>query len=259
MIERWLDLPAAGVFAVLAVLYSISGAAITWVCFGTPFAKAVHKFDGVVAPFFGAVGILFALLTGFLTADIAERNRQATRAVQDEVNELRNVFTLSVAAASDMRNIRAAWTRYVTAVVKDEWPLMTHGGQAASASAAFDELERNVSDPKIANEAGVAVQSALLNTTVRVGTARSDRLALSSERTYDLKWAMVLMLGVMTQISIAMVHLERRNAHIAAMIVFSASAVITLGLIALQERPFSGSFGIEPWQLQELLKLAGAG
>ena len=136
---------------------------------------------------------------------------------------------------------------------------MVHGGQAASASAAFDDLERNVSDPKIATDAGVPVQLAQLNTTVRVGTARSDRLALSSERPYDLKWVMVLMLGIMTQISIALVHLERRNAHIAAMAVFSVSAVITLGLIALQERPFSGSFGIEPSQLQELLKLPGAG
>src|SRR6185312_12173173 len=165
MIERWLDLPAAGVFAALTVLYSITGVAIAWLSYGSPFGPAVRKLDGVVAPFFGAVAVLFALLTGFLTADISERNRQAGRAVQAEVNELRNVFTLSMASASDTRNIRAAWSRYVTAVIKDEWPLMAHGGEADSVNTAFDDLERNVSDPKVATEAGVAVQSALLNTT----------------------------------------------------------------------------------------------
>ena len=69
----------------------------------------------MVAPFFGAVGVLFALLTGFLASDIGDRNRQAARAVQAEVGELRNVYTLSVASATDMRGDPRGWDRYVKA------------------------------------------------------------------------------------------------------------------------------------------------
>ncbi len=257
LIETWPDLPAPGVFGVLAALYLTSGVLIAVVAFGSGPAPRLQKFDGVVAPFFGAVSVLFALLTGFLASDISDRNRQATRAIQAEVSELRNVFTLSVASASDMKQIRADWAAYVKAVVTDEWKAMTEGESAPSASAAYDEMLREVSAPKIATESGAAVHTALLSAAVRVGTARSDRLSLASDNTSVLKWSMVLMLGVMTQISLALVHLTKRNAQMAALTVFSVAAVLSLGLIALQEHPFAGPVRLDAAPLQELLKLQG--
>ena len=259
MIETWLDWPAAGIFAALVALYGLSAAAIAWLSYGATAGPSARRLDGVVAPYFGAVGILFALLTSFLAGDIGDRNRQAARAVQAESGELRNVFTLSVASASDMRAIRAAWADYVKAVIDDDWKAMERGEQAASVNAAYDALLREVSDPKIATEAGAAVHEALLNAAVRVGTARSDRLALASDRTNELKWMMVLILGVMTQVAIGLVHLQKRDAQIAALVVFSIAAVVTLGLIAMQERPFAGTVSVAPAPLQELLKLPAAG
>ena len=112
-----------------------------------------------------------------------------------------------------------------------------------------------MSDPRIATEAGAAVHVALINAAVRVGTARSDRLALAADRTSDIKWAIVLLLGV---------HDADRDrpwcicrsaiAQIAALAVFSVATVIALGLIAMQERPFAGDVRIGAWPLQELLK-----
>lgn len=254
MIEAWLDLPAIGVFAVLTVVYAGFAAAIVWLAFGRVAGPCLQRFEGVVAPFLGAVAILFALLTGFLAGDIGDRNRQASRAVQAEVSELRNVFTLSVAAATDMAAIRAAWTAYVKADIADDWPAMEFGRGAASVDSAYEELLREVSDPKIAAEAGTPVQAALLTAAVRIGTARSDRVALASDRTTDIKWAMVLILGAMTQIGIGVVHPQRRNAQIAALAVFSVAMVIALGLIGLQERPFAGDVRIGAAPLQELLR-----
>ncbi len=104
MIETWLDLPASGVFAVLTVLYAAAAAAIVWVTFGRRLGPwRCSAWTGWWRPFFSAVGILFALMAGFLACDIADRNRQAVRVVQAETAELRNVFTLSVASKPDMR------------------------------------------------------------------------------------------------------------------------------------------------------------
>lgn len=254
VIEAWLDLPAIGVFAVLTVVYAGFVAAIVCLAFGRLTGARIQRFEGVVAPFLGAVAILFALLTGFLAGDIGDRNRQAVRAVQAEVSELRNVFTLSVASATDMAAIRADWSAYIRAAIADDWPAMEQGQGAASVDTAYENLLREVSDPKIAAEAGTPVQAALLTAAVRVGTARSDRLALASDRTTDIKWAMVLILGAMTQIAIGVVHLQRRNAQIAALTVFSVAMVIALGLIALQERPFAGNVRIGATALQDLLR-----
>jgi len=255
VINQWLDLPFAGVFAALIAFYGVTALAIVWACFGTPLGDRLRRFDGVVGPFFGSVGILFALLTGFLASDIADRNRQAARAVQVEAGELRNIYALSVASASDMHDIRAAWRAYVHAAIQDEWPAMARGEQAAAVNAAYDTLLREVSEPKIAVEAGAAVHGALLSATVRMGTARSDRLALAADRTSSLKWEIVLLLGVMTQAAIGLVHLTKRNPHVAALTVFSVAVVIALGLIAMQERPFAGEVRIPPTALQDVLKM----
>ncbi|HEY7232248.1 MAG TPA: hypothetical protein VH558_17975 [Pseudolabrys sp.] len=255
MIEGWLDLPTIGVFATLTLFYAATAAATLWIAFGRRFAASTRRLDGVVAPFFTSVGLLFALLTSFLASDVGDRNRQAARAVQTEATELRNVYALSVAAASDMGAIRAAWSDYVRAVIADDWPAMERGEDAASVNAAYDSLLHEVSDPKITSEAGAAVHVALLNTAIRIGTARSERLAIAADHTNEIKWAMVLLLGALTQVSIGLVHLRNCRANIAALAVFSVATVVALGLIGLQEHPFAGDVRVWPAPLQDLLKL----
>ena len=256
MIRAWLDLPAFGIFATLFVLYFGAAWALAALIFRSPLRRGVLALNGVVAPFFSAVAILFALLTGFLANDIGDRNRQALRAVQTEAGELRNVYTLSVASVTDMRDIRIALKDYARAAAEEEWPQMIKGGNAASTSSAYDTLLREVSDPSITRDASAAVHSALLAAAVRVGTARTDRLSLSSDQTNDLKWISVLVLGVMTQIALGLVHLERPRALLAALTVFSTAAVVALGLIALQEHPFQGTFRVSPAPLERLLLLS---
>jgi hypothetical protein len=255
MIESWLDSPTAILFASLAAFYAATAAIIVFISFSESTGKRVRHFEGVAAPFFGAVGVLFALLTGFLASDIADRNRQAARAVQAEASELRNIHTLSIASVSDMRGIRTALIAYAKAAVNDEWPAMAEDRQAQSAARTYDLLLREVSDPKIAQQAGDAVHSALLTAAVRVGTARSERLALASDRTNDIKWLLVLTLGLMTQIAIGIVHLQKRAAQCAALTIFSVAAVIALGMIALQERPFAGDVRVSPGPLADIPKL----
>ncbi|MGZ6007129.1 MAG: bestrophin-like domain [Rhizomicrobium sp.] len=258
MINAWLDLPAAALFAVLIVFYGLSGALISWLCVRSPLRAKIQTMSGVVAPFFGAVSLLFALLTGFLASDVGDRNRQAWRAVHTESSAAMSVHTLSVASASDMAASRAALRDYLQSVVRDEWRAMAEDGASSKTDTALAALLRELSDPKIATEAGQAVHNALLSTVLRVRDARADRLALASDRTNDVKWATVLILGLLTQIALASVHLERPRAQVAAIALFSVAAVVALGLIALQEQPFDGALRISSAPLQEALKATAA-
>jgi hypothetical protein len=255
MIRAWLDLSAPGVFAVLCALYFGIALLLTLAVFCSPVAKPLQSLTGIVAPFFSSVAVLFALLTGFLANDVSDRNRQSLRAIQTEASELHNLYTLSVAAESDMHTIRDKWKAYVTSVVTKEWPAMAQGHLSPSTYVAYDDLLKEVSNPAIAKESGQAVHSALLNTAVRVGTARSDRLALSSDATNELKWIVVIVLGIFTQIAIALVHLEKPRAFIATLVVFSSAAIVALGIIALQEYPFYGPLQISPAPIAAQLSL----
>jgi hypothetical protein len=77
MIDAWLDLPTFGLFGVLILFYGITTAIIVWVCSFSPLRKRILTLTGVVAPFFAATSILFALLTSFLGNDVGDRSRQA--------------------------------------------------------------------------------------------------------------------------------------------------------------------------------------
>ncbi len=255
MIRTWLDMSAAGIFLSLAALNFGMGLLLAALAFRSPLVRPVQSLTGVVAPFFNAVAILFALLTGFLANDIGDRGRQALRTVQTEAGELRNIYTLSVAAASDMQSIRAVLRAYVISVVMEEWPAMDAARPSLQTAAAYDSLLREVSQPALSKTSGPAVQSELLNATVRAGTARNVRLALASDHTNDLKWLVVIALGLFTQIAIGMVHLDKPRSFIAALALFSCAVVMTLGIIALQEYPFEGAFRVSPAPIAALASL----
>ncbi len=256
MIRAWLDLPTAGLFAVLILLYFGIPLLLAVIAFRSPLARPMLSLNGVIAPFFSGIAMLFALLTGFLANDVAERGRQAYRVVHTEAGELRNIHTLSVASASDMRSIRVALKAYVTSVVAEEWPAMNAQHQSPGTAAAYDNLLREVSIPAIAKDSGQAVHSALLTATLHVGTARSDRLALASDHTNDLKWLAVIVLGVLTQMGIGLCHLEKPRAFMASLMLFGSAAIVALGIIGLQEYPFDGAFQISSAPIKALQALS---
>ncbi|MFK4719392.1 hypothetical protein ABIE89_000492 [Bradyrhizobium niftali] len=178
MIRAWLDFPAFELFAVLIALYGTTGAVIVIASFSPATVALVRRVDGVVAPFFGTVGVLFAFLTGFLANDITDRNRQAVRAVQSEAAELRNIYAVSKASVSDMGSLRSVLAKYVAALVDDEWPAMARDQKAHSVESVYDALLREVSDPRIGQAAGAPVQTALLN--AAVGAGPHDRCQMDS-------------------------------------------------------------------------------
>lgn len=246
MIRAWLDMPTAGIFLSLGLIYFGMVVALVVLAFRARTKKPIHTIHGVVDAFFNSVAILFALLTGFLANDVSERGRQAVRTVQAEAGELRNIHTLSVASVSDMQSIRTALNAYVSSLVADEWPAMNAAKPSHRTAAAFDNLLREVSQPGLTKASGQVVHSALMNATVRAGTLRNTRLALASDHTDEAKWLVVIMLGLITQVGIGLVHLGRPRAFAVTLTIFTTAAVIALGFIALQEYPFSGTLRVPP-------------
>jgi hypothetical protein len=253
VINWWLDLPTAGMFAVLLAFYATTGAFLVWLTASSPLHGRIKSLTGVVGPFISTVSVLFSLLTGFLASDISDRNRQAWRAVHSESSAAETLNTLSRVSAADMAQIQPALRYYLRSALTQDWPQMALGDSSDETDAAFEVLLHEVSAPKVAQSAGQAVHTALLNAVIRIRDARADRLALASDRTNDIKWITVLIIGVITQLAIALVHLERPRAHGAGVVVFSAAAIVALGLIALQEHPFSGDIQISPAPLEDAL------
>lgn len=253
--DTWLDMPVWGIFASLAGLFTVSAVLVHRLCFSERTRGRSSSFTGVVAPFFGSVAVLFSLLTGFLANEVWDRNRQAGRAVLAERDGLLAIHAISLAAVSDMKDIRIAAQDYAKALVDDEWPLMRNQEGSRKAGWELLNLLARVSNPQIGIDAGQAVQAALLDSVLKLRSTRYDRLSLSGDRSDRTKWAAVVILGLITQIAIAIVHLEKPKAQAAALTIFSVAVVITLGLIAIRERPFDGPLRFSPEPVQETLQI----
>jgi len=252
-IQTWLNLPVTAEFLVLILLFAGFSLMIGWTAFRWPLRTWTQAYTGVVAPFFTAVSILFALQLGFLGQDVGDRNRQAVLAVDTEAHALREVQALSLAAVADMAKLRETLRAYLESVLRDEWPIMSTLGAAEHTETAFATMLREAAAPGIAGEAGPALHSALLAALGRAGQARSNRLTLAADHTNELKWLAVLLLGLITLLAIALVHLDKPRAMAASLVVFSAAAIVAIGLVAIQEWPFDGPMQVQPRALRALL------
>ena len=186
------------------------------------------------------------------------RNREAVAAVNGEADAIREVFALSVASASDMTVIHRALVEYLHTVLADEWPALGEERVSERTAMALAELLHRVSDPAIARDAGQAVHTALLSLVMQISALRSQRLALAADGSSTLKWGIVLLLGVVTQVALGLVHLDRPRPQLAAVALFSVASVVALGLIAMQEWPFSGVVQISAAPMHDALKVISA-
>ena len=257
--DTWLDLPTWGIFGSLAIAFVFAALCIHWLSFGKFNRERAIGFSGVVAPFAGAIAILFALLTGFLANEVWDRNRQADRAVFAERDSLLALHAISIASISDMGDIRAAAQHYAETLISHEWPRMMEQKSSPKTGEALLSLLTKASNPQIGIDAGAAAQGALLNIVLKLRGARYDRLALSGDQTDRTKWTAVLILAFITQVAIGIVHLEKPKAQLASLSIFSAAVVITLGLVAMRERPFDGPLRYSPAPIEEALQIMKGG
>lgn len=246
----WLDLPVWLIFTSLGGVFAAAVAVLVLLTNLTSTRSAMLRLGtGIVPTYFTAISVLLALLTGFVANDAWERQRQASRVVQNERSNLLATHDLSLATVSDMAEIRAALVDYADALVADEWPKMTDGLSSPRAGAALGQLMTAAADPKH-GVSGQAAHALLLDAVMNLRTARGDRLALADAQGDQSKWLTLLILAGLTLVAIGLVHLERPMAQVTTLGLFSVAMVTTLGVIALHERPFDGPLALSPGPIE---------
>jgi len=218
----------------------------------SPLSAQVQTFKGVVAPFFGSVGIIFGLLVAFLSNDIWDRNKQAERVILTEADTLIALYSLGSASGSDSQALRSSIRSYASAVVEDEWPRLQVQQRSARTDTALNALLREVALPGASKDA--AVQRTMMDMVLKVRSAHEDRLEISSDRTAVTKWGAVLLLALITQIAIAVVHLDKLRPQVAALFIFTLAAVSLLSLLAIHEAPFEPPVFVPPGPILDVLR-----
>jgi hypothetical protein len=212
------------------------------------------SFSGLVAPFFVSVTLIFGLLHSFVAGEVWRRHADSVQVVRSEGDALVLLAYLTPDTDPAAAKLRAMIRAYAQSVVRDEWPRMKEGKHVPEAVAAFTSLLSAIAAAPASGSDAAAIQRVRLDTALKLHTLRGTRIALASDRTDEIKWATLLILGLVAQIAIGSVHLDKTRPQIAALTIFSTAAVIALGLVAIQERPFSAPLEVSVSPFEEVIR-----
>lgn len=236
----------AAVFLLAAAIYLLVIALATGER-GRAFARVS---PGLLPP----VGIIFGLLVGFLAVQVWNDADQARVEVDREASALRAAVLLSERfPGSTEERIRRLVREHVQQAAAVEWPAMADRRATLTAvPSALGEALRDVLALQPQDEGQRIAQRELVTSLENALDARRQRIILSESSVNWVKWSGVIVLAVITLLAIAFVHSENRATTALAMAIFACAVAVSITIIAAQERPFSGQFGVEPDPLLEI-------
>jgi hypothetical protein len=201
------------------------------------------------------MGILFALIVGFLAVGVWGNVDSAEEAISDEASALRSIDILSDELPPDLQlRMQALVRRQIENAVNEEWPAMREQRATLTAVAAplADALDLMIRfDPQDGGE--TIAQRELVASIQDAQAARRQRVVLSESSINAVKWVGLLSLAALTLVAIALVHSGNRVTARIAMSLFAVAVSVVITMLAAEDQPFVGQLGLEPDVLEQVL------
>ena len=233
----WLTLPAGAVLGLLLALHvsvaALMHALIVSHSTGGFFRRHCRATPIIMMP----ITVMFALLVGFLGAEIGQRNQRAERCIADEGRALETIHFLTRAAREHLADVREAALGYAALAVEEEYPEFGRLGERAAAARAVDELERTAAEYANSRDVSAVAAGGIMEAVLLLKKSRSERGLLVRENS-EFEWMTVLALSVLAILAIGIGHTEDSGMRITSWCLFIPAMVTVLGLLALRENPY---------------------
>lgn len=226
---------------------------LQWVTQHSPLAGFFQSLVGIVAPFFVSVGILFALFATFLGADIWNRVQASHHSLEHEAGAIQSLRQIAMTQGTKGAGIEDSLQQYVEISLTEEW-IKEETGRSAAVDNALEKLVAAILDPALSADTHRTAQAAMLDSYRDIRRARAERFHVLDSHSDPSKWAAVLLLGLLTQVAIALIHISNRRAQCAALVVFTTAFVITLAVLISHESPLADHALISPEPIHRLAR-----
>lgn len=211
---------------------------------------------GILSP----LAIVFALLVGFLAAQVWSESDRASTAVNREAGALRTVVMLAGAFPGETESrLRSLVHDHIQDVVANEWPEMArrHATLTIAPPQLADALRLSLSLTP-AREGQVVAQREMITALQTALDARRQRVILSRYSVNWVKWTVLLVQAGLTLLTIAMVHSDNRVANRLILFIFGTGIGVAILLIAAHSHPFTGELAVRPDVLLQVMPEAAA-
>jgi hypothetical protein len=223
--------------------------------------ERARAFKAVSPGLLPPLGILFALLVGFIAVEVWNNFDKAKAAVTAEASAVRAVVLLAGTFPEEQKTrIYSLINRHIEDSANKEWPAMAQ--QQATLSTlptALIEALTYIIALKPADSGQQAARFEMVRALHTALDARRQRIVLSEPSGGAVKWLGILLQGLCTLIAIAMVHCDNRLAGALAMTLFATGIALSVLLIAAYSRPFTGEISVGPDLLRQVIVSETAG
>jgi hypothetical protein len=210
---------------------------------------------GVSPSLLPPLGIVFALIVGFLAVGVWGDVDKARDAVSSEASALRSVVLLSdeypTATGSQLRGLVR---QHIEHAVHVEWPQMRRrDASLAAISAPLREAQHTAFAFRPTDPGRVDAQRELVASLQQAFEARRQRIIVSDSHVNAVKWLGLIALAAVMLAAVACVHVANPRAALAAMSLFGAATAVVFTMLVAQDEPFTGHLGQKPDLLEQVL------
>ena len=261
MADRFLDLPVAWMALIVFVASFLIAGGVYLVVTRLAETEWARAFKAVSPGLLPVLGVLFALLVGFIAVEVWNTFDKAKTAVATEASALRAVVLLARNFPEEQRTrIDALINRHIDVAVQQEWPEMAHQRATLSPLAThLIEALDNAFALKPADESQQAAKPEMIRALRTALDARRQRIVISEFAVGAVKWVAILFQGLCALVAIAMVHSDNRRACAITLTLFATGVALSVLLIAAYSRPFTGEISVSPELLKQVIATEAKG
>jgi hypothetical protein len=221
--------------------------------------ETLRAFKAISPGMLPPLAVIFALLIGFLAAQVWSDADRASTVVNREASALRSASILSHEFPAQVEHrLRAMIRQHIQTAVNEEWPAMARQDATLTLiPTALAQALKLALDLEPTTPGQAIAQRELVATIQTMMEARRQRIVLSTSTVGVVKWGALLAQVVLMLVAIAMVHCDNRVANRIILFIFATGAAASLILIAAYSRPFSGAIAVHPTLLQQVMPEAG--
>ena len=232
----------------------LAAATLLWLSQRSSHAPLIASFRGIAQNFLTVINVIFALNLAFLANDTWNAHDRALNAVFQEAGSLRTLKDLARDLPDPARTgLDAAVAAYAERVVNAEWPMLARRQSSPEAGEALDALFTRLGSGEVTRVTASSLHAAMLQQAVQVRSMRDQRITLSRTHVNPLKWMGMAFLGLLTMISIAMVHVDLPRAQLLSVLLFATAAAPTAAIILIHGNPFQEPMAVRPEPIARLL------
>lgn len=208
--------------------------------------EILRRHNDVAGYFFSAVGVLYAVVLGFVVVVVWQKYDETVANVEDEVAAVADTYHATDAFPEPARSaVRTKLNQYVDHILSVEWPALTNDKPVPESGTLLLEQTSSAVDsftPLNARESNA--QQAAMTQMSRLFDARRKRLIQAAPLVPAILW-FALVIGALAMVTFCYLFgVENRSAQLVMTAILVGLMAILFAVIAEFATPFSGSVSI---------------